>query len=899
MAKDASFFGGFRRGLGVALFAVLPGAIPPAAAQGPELVRDIATGPAFAGGFFVGLPVPLRGRNYFAADDGFLGNELWSTDGTPGGTRLVADLCPGRCAGNPAYLTVAGVSLFFIAGNETGTADALWLWRSDGTAEGTYALKNLEIGFSGSSFPLSFFSPFGRGVVFLVHERERDGWGLWFSDGSRAGTRQIAPLPGRFNPANLPGDFNWPRATDEPGTHYFTWRLRLWATDGTAAGTRPVETPIVPCGGSWARLGRQVIYAGEVGRENCEPWVSDDTRQGTRRLRDVVAGDATSFPGEFVAVGNRVYFTAFDEAGRRILWKTDGTTRGTVPVRAAGGGRGLGKAQILATVGSRLYFTASDGAHGRELWRTDGTPESTSLVADLSPGRADTQFATGVGRGRQVFFVASPQGGETGGLFVTEGTEESTVRLADAGDSAVALSGGRVYFVGHLGESARGLGVTDGTADRTRILLRARPVRSSDPRQMTATPGGLLFTADAAAVGPEIWRSGGTAESTEPLPGIAPTTFPSTRLFPGLGGAFLYRFSDQSFSWTDGLSAREVLPPDSIGIPVGFSTERNGRSVFLAPRPTSEDGEEVWVWSSDGTPEGTAPVVRAANQRAPFSSFWNWAATPEGGDLRYLVQQFVGNFPDSLSNLGETDGTAEGTRSLVRFPVPKSFQVRAFVAAGRNVFALFEQQGGRAALWASDGTTEGTREVLAGPGDDRIGLIDSLVAAGDQVFLSVYTATSGLELWASDGTPEGTRQVLDVASGFASSYPSDFAAFGSRLLFSADDGEHGRELWITDGSAQGTHRLEIRPGPQGSYPQAFFSLGDRAVFAADDGVHGLEIWTTDGTPEGTRLAAEVIPGPLGGSPRGVAEFGDELLFNAGRPREGYELWKLPLSETVR
>ncbi|HEV7668583.1 MAG TPA: hypothetical protein VGS22_08675 [Thermoanaerobaculia bacterium] len=879
--------------LAASLF-VGPWAALPAAGEGPELVKDIAPGPALAGGSFLSLPVSFRGRGYFAADDGFLGDELWSTDGTRGGTRRVADLCPGRCGSNSMSFTAAGDFLFFVAANTTSGVDSYWVWRSDGTNEGTFPLANLETGGLGSFLPLSYLAPFGRGVVFLVHERHRDAWDLWFSDGTRAGTRRIAPLPGRFDPVNPPFDNDWPRVKDEPGLHYFAWQGSLWATDGTAAGTRPVATPIVPCTLAWARLGGLVVYGGEDGRETCEPWVSDGTRRGTHRLRDIVAGDRASFPGDFVTAGNRIYFTALDEAGHRVLWKTDGSTRGTVPVRAAGLARGLGRAEIVSAVGSRLYFAANDGAQGLELWRTEGTPESTVRIIDLSPGPADTQFSYATPRGRQLFFTAMPSGAASYGLYVTEGTAESTVRLADS-DSPVALGiGGLVFFVGHPGGQARGLGVTDGTVAGTRVFGLARPVRSSDPRQLTATPGGLVFSVGGPEAGGEIWRTGGNGQDTEPLPGVASGTFPEARLYPGIGGAFYYIFDEDRLGWTDGLTSREILPPGSIGNPVGL-TERDGRAIFLARRPTG-GGEEVWVWGSDGTPEGTTAVVRATNVFAPFPfSFRIWTAEPDEGGLRYLVQDIPGAFPDFLSNLSETDGTAAGTRGLVRIPVPTKFVVHDLVAAGRNVFALFDDRSQRQALWASDGTAEGTRAVLTGPGRERISIFEGLVAAGDQVFFPVDTAATGVELWASDGTREGTRRVMDLAPGATSSYPSDFAALGDRLLFSADDGEHGRELWITDGTPSGTRRLEIRPGPQGSYPQAIRTIGDRAVFAADDGAHGLEIWTTDGTPEGTRLAADVQRGPKGSSPRGFEIFGDELFFSAGRPREGYELWKLPLA----
>ncbi len=892
------FVSGLRFSTWTFLIAWLAGS-PPLRAQGAQLVEDIATGPAFSPGSYGSLPVRLGSRDFFGADDGFQGYELWSTDGTPAGTKRFADLCPGRCAGNPFLLTRAGDNLVFVAGNATFGGDSYWLWRSDGTPDGTYPLVDMQIPGFGLLLPLSYWAPFRGGIVFLVNERHRQAWGLWFSDGTRAGTHRIAPLPGRYDGGNLPINYLWPVVDDDPGIHSFTWRGALWSTDGTEAGTRPRSTPIVPCG-DWARLGRLVVYGGEVERQNCEPWVSDGSPRGTHRLRDVVPGSEPSFPSEFVAAGNRVYFTAFDERGRRQLWKTDGTTHGTVPVRAAGAARGLGKAEIVAAAGSRLYFAADDGEHGTELWQTDGTPHSTHLVADLSPGRAATGFGIYGGRfhrGR-LFFIAYLAGESHATLFAVEARTGNVLRLRDLGPGAVALQpvGSRVYFSGTLdGDLGEGLGITDGTVAGTRVFDLARPERSSNPRQLTAAKDGLVFTVDPEASGSEVWRSDGRAQGTEPLAGSPTSSFAAARLVRGAGGVFQYG-PDGWFGWTDGRTANEVAPAHSIGFPVGF-TNGDGLSIFLATRASGEDPGDgkVWVFTSDGTEEGTRAVVPASNRIPPLhGSFRVWTAPEEGG-LRYLLQEFPDSFPDRLLPLSKTDGTVSGTHPLARISAPRSFEVRQVVTAGSKTFVRFDEQGPRGALWVSDGTAAGTRAVLEGPGEDRLSIGEELIAVGDRLFFSVESASLGRELWVSDGSPEGTLRVADLAPGTASSSPSDFAALGERLLFSADDGLHGRELWISDGTSEGTRRLEIYPGPRGSFPQAIRGVGDRAVFAADDGVHGLEVWTTDGTPEGTHLSADVLAGPLASSPRDFEAFGGDLYFNAGRPQEGYELWKLPLA----
>ena len=54
--------------------------------------------------------VAHAGREFFAADTPFFGTELWSTDGTPAGTRIEADLSPGAASGTPHYAWAMGAA---------------------------------------------------------------------------------------------------------------------------------------------------------------------------------------------------------------------------------------------------------------------------------------------------------------------------------------------------------------------------------------------------------------------------------------------------------------------------------------------------------------------------------------------------------------------------------------------------------------------------------------------------------------------------------------------------------------------------------------------------------------------------------------------------------------------
>src|SRR5215213_6399600 len=163
--------------------------------QTASLVRDInlEQNPenSAAGG-----PEASLGKVFFGAREPSTGRELWVTDGTDSGTRLLRDVCPGPCDSYQKILgSLPGALLW-----TTGTFRSNRIWRTDGTRAGTFALSGPELGIAvadlsdleGERTHLFLGSQF----YFLGCAIALEECGLWKTDGTAAGTQAVAPIEG-------------------------------------------------------------------------------------------------------------------------------------------------------------------------------------------------------------------------------------------------------------------------------------------------------------------------------------------------------------------------------------------------------------------------------------------------------------------------------------------------------------------------------------------------------------------------------------------------------------------------------------------------------------------------------------------------------------------------------
>ncbi len=309
---------------------------------------------------------------YFLVDFANNGHEVWQSDGSLAGTQAAVmglpaldDPCGDVGCGIPRVrtLSLAGRQLVTTVQNRLFRADP-----EDGSFETLLDLDEVNSdcrGWYASSCFVYNVTPYGDEIFFTDHGRD-DPTNLWASDGTAAGTRVVKQL--------LP----------EPRQFF----LGAPARELTVAGGRLYF----------------VLRTAEHGEEL---WASDGTGEGTVLVRDIRPGPRSSYPRELTEIDGRLVFAADDGVTGHELWTSDGTPEGTAAVADLAPGRASSFPRGLTVIDSVLVFAATDGEHGAEPWLSDLTAEGTRMIQDLHPGPAPSSPREPTVSGSRVYFNAT------------------------------------------------------------------------------------------------------------------------------------------------------------------------------------------------------------------------------------------------------------------------------------------------------------------------------------------------------------------------------------------------------------------------------------------------------------------------------------------------------------
>jgi ELWxxDGT repeat protein len=314
-----------------------------------------------------------RSKVVFSIGSPKYGLELYATDGTPSGTRLLKDIVPGPQSSTPRPLAITnyrydavGRSILFQSGGD--------LWSTNGTPGGTVRLFTpAPPAYLGNWQLLANSGPW---ALLSASDRTVDGKSIWITDGTKSGTRRLMGRAMRGFETISAGAI---------GPRRFVFRMvsDLYVTDGTPAGTKKVTT-LPYAEGDWHSFPSRkvVLFPAYTAPNGSELWRTDGTAAGTYLIniaRDTATDVNGSHPSSFTQLGSYVYFIARGTDGVEGIWRTNGTRAGT---------RGILTSQEAARYRIDYLFTL----HGRLMF---GDRTSTHRV-DLVRRKVDRTFNEGI-----------------------------------------------------------------------------------------------------------------------------------------------------------------------------------------------------------------------------------------------------------------------------------------------------------------------------------------------------------------------------------------------------------------------------------------------------------------------------------------------------------------------
>ncbi|MBL8951266.1 MAG: HYR domain-containing protein [Myxococcaceae bacterium] len=340
--------------------------------------------PGLGDGAFVMLGT-ANGRAFLAGASPTYGMELYATSGQPGDLDVpvrdifpgTGDSRPGRNASGRYRASVVGERIYFPA---TTPNEGIELWVSDGTAAGTRLVADLD--------------PLGDGDPRLMTGLP-DGGFLFAAWPGQASSPRLYRLEGDGGLTLLGPSFSTEAAVFRGGLlidHYTPqtgWEL--WVTDGTPAGTKPYAEVVPGSEGGdplfLTALGDRVFFIAFDTNDVVGLYSTADTDSGVQLIGNL--GPLNQWSSTALYAGaTGVYFSHTTLDAGREVWFSNGDgmalLKDVMPGEDSSGAAGFVRA------GNKMFFAAADPLHGRELWVSDGTSEGTRMVADVLPGPASS-----------------------------------------------------------------------------------------------------------------------------------------------------------------------------------------------------------------------------------------------------------------------------------------------------------------------------------------------------------------------------------------------------------------------------------------------------------------------------------------------------------------------------
>lgn len=582
---------------------------------------------------------------------------------------------------NPGFAVYKGICYFTAT---IAPRNIRQLWRSDGTAEGTYA-----VGYPG-------FGPVNN--VFDIEVINNTLYTL----GTQFCTIEDTTKNAFFSYTNLASSNSPTNVVLFNGFFYYVSNGVLLNINGTKKFILDASySSERPSAHLTLVKNAMVINLFKIENLTSTAYISDGTQFGTVPL-DISVNDR-----QLTALGDSLYFVHGDSLYTNPSSPDPGSSKlANNPLGAT-----VAKAYTnkpIPVLNGDLYFAAQTASTGMELFKYSPSAGAITLVKDVLPGAASAgiDFNTMVKVGNMLFFTAIDGNGNKQ-LWKSDGTDAGTVLVKNFNDTAATFSNftdvnGALYFSYVNATYGNELWKSDGTETGTLLIKDIAPgVDGSNPVYITPGVNQAFFMANDGVHGSELWKTDGTDAGTQLVKDINTSQTIgqfNMRNFTQLKDNIVFTATDYSYGthlWvTNGTQAgtgllKDIFPATAPADPSVLLSGGDG-SYFIIDSTAAGLHQ---LWKTNGTAAGTSLVKR----------FNNYSVQPFyiSGTINNLGFFWLSN--DNHKELWRTDGTDIGTFKITDLATSTDVNNIQFSVLGNTGYFANGTD-----LWKTDGTVAGT-----------------------------------------------------------------------------------------------------------------------------------------------------------------------------------------------
>ncbi len=584
----------------------------------------------------------------FSASNERNNEELWITNGTKDGTKLLKELFLGSNPSSPKHFFKHQDKVYFTANNAKSESE---LWQTDGSLNGTKLIKKIG-SFANSKIDVKY-AALGKSLTMSVvvdNKNQHTVYGIIENGFKSIATFNINDFQNRIGVVNgelyvkkqlnpqeevlckLGINTNQQKdiiVKNNLGIYssvlsFFEWNGRFIsvANDGInglelfevknnqytlikniqekGVGSNP---------SSFRKLGTQFSFFTLPNSQQTELWISDGSSANTKQVYSFNLEEDETIDG-VISMNQLLYFFKRN-FNQYEFWQSNGTEKGTKLLKTIKIKDFKDKIAIedfkvkkvksdiqqyypisIIQNQGKLYFNLFTESAGNELWTYDSKLGELKLLKDIYRGNESSNPSYFIVFKESVFFAATNYNEGTE-FWKTDGTDAGTLMVKDVWHGANSSSpahfqvfNNHLYFAATSEQNGDELWKSDGTSNGTQLLKDINVgTEDSHPEALVSNGAFLFFVANNGKQGVELWQSDGSAEGT--------------------------KMTKDLFAGGEGSSPQ-------------FLTPFNGFLFFVAEEDNT--GNELWI--SNGTEKGTK-LIKDIKKGKPHSFIENLCVVNE------------------------------------------------------------------------------------------------------------------------------------------------------------------------------------------------------------------------------------------------------------------------------